>query len=83
MEPEFQNFNELCFSVFYIFVIKKREKTFIILIQSILFSNGGLLHREKKFLFREIKILGGGFLNFIEVCHNEFCFLLRGHHKFL
>ena len=37
------------------------EKTFIILIQSILFSNGGLLHREKKFLFREIKILGGGF----------------------
>ena len=49
------------------------EKTFIFLIQSILFSNGGLLHREKKFLFREIKILGGGFLNFIEVCHNEFC----------
>ena len=32
------------------------EKTFIFLIQSILFSNGGLLHREKKFLFREIKI---------------------------
>ena len=33
------------------------EKTFIILIQSILFSNGGLLHREKKFLFREILII--------------------------
>jgi len=25
------------------------EKTFIILIQSIIFSNGGLLQREKKF----------------------------------
>ena len=31
------------------------EKTFIILIQSILFFNGRL-HREKKFLFREVKI---------------------------
>ena len=48
MEHEFQKFNELCFSVFYIFVIKKREKTFIFLIQSILFSNGGLLQRERE-----------------------------------
>jgi len=42
------------------------EKTFIFLIQSILFSNGGLLHREKKFLFREILIIfsGGGFFKF-------------------
>ena len=63
MEHDFLKFKELCFSVFLYFCDKKPtvEKTFIFLIQSILFSNGGLLHREKKFLFREIKILGGGF----------------------
>ena len=58
------NFKTLMKYVFFrllYFSDKKREKTFIFLIQSILFSNGGLLHREKKFLFREIKILGGGF----------------------
>ena len=51
---------------FIYFCDKKREKTFIILIQSILFSNGRL-HREKKFLFREILIiffLGGVFFKF-------------------
>ena len=56
----FKNLMNYVFQFIY-FCDKKREKTFIILIQSILFSNGGLLHREKKFLFREIKILGGGF----------------------
>ena len=81
----FKNLRNYVFQFLY-FCDKKHtvEKTFIFLIQSILFSNGRL-HREKKFLFREILIIfsGGFFLNFIEVCHNEFCFLLRGHHKFL
>ena len=42
MEHEFQNFNEICFFFSFIYYSdKKREKTFIFLIQSILFFNGG------------------------------------------
>ena len=53
MDHDFQKFKELCFSVSLFFdkkAGKKQtvEKTFIFLIQSILFSNGRL-HREKKF----------------------------------
>ena len=56
MEHEFQNINEICFFQLIYICDKKAgwkkptvEKTFIILIQSIIFSNGGLLQREKKF----------------------------------
>jgi hypothetical protein len=64
----FKNLRNYVFQFLY-FCDKKHtvEKTFIFLIQSILFSNGGLLHREKKFLFREILIiffLGGVFFKF-------------------
>jgi hypothetical protein len=59
----FQKFKELCFDFIFIdfvwyfdFLIfwscenpSRVEKTFIFLIQSILFSNGGLLHGEKKY----------------------------------
>ena len=50
MDHDFQKFKELCFSVFLYFCDKKHtvEKTFIFLIQSILFSNGGLLQRERE-----------------------------------
>ncbi len=51
MDHDFQKFKEVCFQ-FLDFFDKKAEKThswktFIFLIQNILFSNGGL-HREKK-----------------------------------
>ena len=59
----FQKFKELCFDFifsdfvwYFDFLIfwscenpSRVEKTFIFLIQSILFSNGGLLHGEKKY----------------------------------
>ena len=56
MEDEFQNINELYVFFQLIYICDKKagwkkptvEKTFIILIQSIIFSNGGLLQRERR-----------------------------------
>ena len=56
MEDEFQNINEICFFFQLIYICDKKagwkkptvEKTFIILIQSIIFFNGGLLQRERR-----------------------------------
>ena len=89
MEPEFQNFNEICFfSVFYIIVIKsvKKHLFFLFKVYYSLMVDNCTERRNIKRNFDNIFFLGGGcFLNFIEVCHNEwilFFFLLRGHHKF-
>ena len=62
---------------------EKKGKMYVFTIRS---SSG--IDREKKFFFLEkekIKYLGGIYNKFhiISVCHNEFCFLLRGHHKCL